>query len=114
MAKIRMFEWGDDKVHPAIECPGCGHTHIFDQRWTFNGNIDKPTFKPSMLSRWVDTPSPLVHDDNGNLVKGPDGRVLGAKDMVCHSFVTDGMIQFLSDCTHELVGQTVELKNIED
>jgi hypothetical protein len=28
---------------------------------------------------------------------------------VCHSFVTDGRIQFLSDCTHELAGQTVDL-----
>ena len=28
---------------------------------------------------------------------------------VCHSFVTDGKIQFLGDCTHELAGQTVEL-----
>lgn len=28
---------------------------------------------------------------------------------VCHSFVTDGRIQFLSDCTHSLAGQTVDL-----
>ncbi|WP_241754456.1 hypothetical protein [Cupriavidus basilensis] len=28
---------------------------------------------------------------------------------VCHSFVTDGRIQFLGDCTHALAGQTVPL-----
>ena len=28
---------------------------------------------------------------------------------VCHSFVTDGRIQFLADCTHALAGQTVDL-----
>lgn len=28
---------------------------------------------------------------------------------VCHSFVRDGRIEFLSDCTHALAGQTVEL-----
>jgi len=28
---------------------------------------------------------------------------------VCHSFVTDGNIQYLGDCTHELAGQTIEL-----
>lgn len=28
---------------------------------------------------------------------------------VCHSFVTDGCIQYLGDCTHRLAGQTVDL-----
>ena len=28
---------------------------------------------------------------------------------VCHSFVTDGLIQFLGDCTHALAGQTVDM-----
>ena len=27
----------------------------------------------------------------------------------CHSFVREGRIEFLSDCTHALAGQTVEL-----
>ena len=31
------------------------------------------------------------------------------KDDVCHSFVTDGRIQFLGDCTHKLAGQTVNI-----
>jgi hypothetical protein len=32
---------------------------------------------------------------------------------LCHSFVRDGRIEFLSDCTHSLAGQTVELPEIE-
>jgi len=32
-----------------VMCPGCKHYHVFDQRWTFNGDFDKPTFTPSML-----------------------------------------------------------------
>ena len=112
MPKVKMILYADDKYHPAIECPGCGCSHIFDQKWTFNGNMDKPTFSPSMLIISVDCPNPLEHDENGKLVLGPDGRVKGAKDRVCHSFVRDGMIQFLSDCTHGLVGQTVEIPEI--
>lgn len=27
----------------------------------------------------------------------------------CHSFVTDGFIQFLADCKHAMAGQTVPL-----
>jgi hypothetical protein len=37
------------------------------------------------------------------------GERLDIPDLVCHSFVTDGKIQFLSDCTHALAGQTVAL-----
>lgn len=28
---------------------------------------------------------------------------------ICHSFVSEGVIQFLSDCTHSLTNQHVEL-----
>jgi hypothetical protein len=31
----------------------------------------------------------------------------------CHSFLVDGQIQFLGDCTHALAGQTVPLPEIE-
>ena len=34
-------------------------------------------------------------------------------DDICHSFVTDGRIQFLGDCTHKLAGQTVDLPDWE-
>lgn len=74
----------------AIYCPGCKHHHLFDSRWTFNGNFESPTFTPSML----------VNKDN------PKSR--------CHSFVTDGRIQFLNDCHHELAGKTVELEDADE
>ena len=53
---------------------------------SFNGNFDAPTLTPSLLEH-----------------RGPT---------VCHSFVTDGRIQYLHDCTHLLIGQTVELMEI--
>lgn len=70
-----------------IDCPGCGMSHLFDNRWNFNGDVDKPTFTPSMLARW------------------PENNV-------CHSFVTDGKIKFLNDCTHDLKGQEVEMLDL--
>lgn len=75
-------------------CPGCKQYHAFvvDRNmhpvWTWNGDMEKPTFSPSLL----------VH---------------GATDKRCHSFVRDGKIEFLSDCFHELRGQTVEMKGID-
>ena len=74
-----------------IFCPGCKCGHKFDSRWAFNGNMEKPTFVGSMLVKWTADRS--------------DGPI----DHVCHSFVREGKIQFLSDCTHHLVNQTVDL-----
>jgi hypothetical protein len=75
-----------------IFCPGCKCGHCFYVKpphkdgtgpvWTFDGNMEKPTFSPSMLVRGVTT---------------------------CHSYVRKGMIEFLGDCTHDLVGKTVPL-----
>lgn len=78
-------------------CPGCNAVHqvwtetpndLTGARWMFNGDVQKPTVSPSLLVRWGDEKRP---------------------DHVCHSFIKDGRIQFLGDCTHELAGQTVEL-----
>ena len=90
MPKVIILEneSGDYKV-PAIQCPGCGCLHAFDSRWSFNGDLEKPTFSPSML----------VNQHR------PESR--------CHSFVTDGKIQFLSDCFHRYAGQTLDLEDID-
>lgn len=72
-----------------FECPGCKYQHPFDDRWGFNEDYEKPTFHPSLL----------VHESRYS--------------PRCHSFVRDGKIEFLSDCGHELAGQTVELPERE-
>lgn len=58
-------------------------------RWGWNGCVNKPTFTPSILVR-----------RNYGEDQHPE---------VCHSFVTDGQIQFLGDCTHAMAGQTVPI-----
>jgi len=84
-------------------CPGCDGAHQVKvgtgagPRWGYNGNPDRPTFTPSVLVRY-----------NGLDADTPDGI-----PSVCHSFVTDGRIQFLSDCTHHLAGQTVDLPDFD-
>lgn len=79
-----------------IECPACGNGHLFytsyngKPAWTFNGNLENPTFSPSMLV--------YAHSPNQKR---------------CHSFVRDGKIQFLDDCEHGLKGQTIDLPDME-
>lgn len=100
----------------AFFCPGCKESHEIrigegaGPRWGWNGSGDTPTFTPSVLVR------------SGHFVPGHEGAECWCtynaahpddpvvyKCAICHSFVTDGRIQFLSDCTHELAGQTVDL-----
>lgn len=71
-------------------CPGCQHPHQCDKRWKFNGNLERPTFEPSILVT-----------DNFSAEDGGPGR--------CHSFVRDGKIEYLGDCTHSFKGLTIEL-----
>jgi len=88
MSGIKVHDFGDsgDSHVYCIHCPGCRHAHCFEvPRWSWNGSYTAPTFTPSML----------CNKDY------PESR--------CHSFVTDGRIQFLTDCWHPLAGQTVDI-----
>jgi hypothetical protein len=96
-----------DNPQYAFYCPGCKCHHWFkttgnSPRWTFNGNMDQPTVRPSILVNHG------VYPD-GDL-KTVNGKVAGYKKIRCHLFITDGKIQYLSDCTHELAGQTIEMQ----
>jgi hypothetical protein len=91
-------------------CPGCGamhHVRVGADGWTFNGDVARPTFSPSIKV----TGKQSIHDERGEWTgeyrRGPDGKAL---DLCCHSFVENGSIRFLGDCTHALRGQTVELR----
>lgn len=105
MSRLSNVLRGLDGGRVAFRCPGCSNIHIINTGgspgpvWSYNGKPDAPTFSPSVLATWKE-PS----DDEGAW----DDE---SKDVpkVCHSFVTDGRIQFLGDCTHALAGQTVDL-----
>lgn len=88
--------WNPDHTvkQVTIYCPACKTHHAFDSRWSFNGDYDNPTFTPSMLV-------------NGSKEHQSPGSPR------CHSFVVNGRIQYLSDCMHDMAGQTIELPEIE-
>lgn len=83
-------------------CPGCDEAHQViiagPKAWGFNNDYERPTFTPSYLT-WVD-PNP-----NADPVKFPKYF----NGFRCHSFIEEGSIRFLSDCTHKLAGETVPL-----
>lgn len=56
--------------------------------WEWDGDLEAPTLSPSILSK------------------------IGGE--VCHSFLKDGVFEFLPDCTHEFSGQNVPLPDLPD
>jgi hypothetical protein len=106
MARASEAEGG--RVH--FWCPGCDDVHTIGhegpEAWTWNGDLDRPTFSPSVLvhmTKWHGT-----FEEYGRWTR-PTHNVEPGAEATCHSFVTDGRIQFLGDCTHHLAGQTVDL-----
>lgn len=79
-----------------FHCVGCGYDHHVNTNpdfaggkvWDFNQNFESPTVRPSLLV-------------NANIGKR------------CHLFITDGKIQYLNDCDHDLRGQTVDMLDEE-
>lgn len=87
-------------------CLGCDEHHAFiygkPEGWTWNGSTESPTFSPSILVggvQWAE----------GEPFYKPRHKGGSGDPIVCHSFITDGRIEYLSDCTHPLAGQTVDL-----
>jgi hypothetical protein len=110
MSKVLKIEGGY-----VVYCPGCKENHFYDSRWNFNGNFDFPTFTPSYLRR----SGHYMPEHKGDCwctysERFPDEEPIpdSMKCMVCHSFLTDGKLQFLSDCTHHLARKTIDLEYI--
>lgn len=76
----------------AFECPGCECCHQVPIEgagaWQWNGRLDRPTLYPSI-------------------------KISNGERTLCHTWVRDGRIQFLSDCAHALAGKTVDIPEIE-
>lgn len=82
----------------ALYCPGCDEIHVIRTAstpgenalvWSFNGDIEQPTFTPSLLNTRESDDKYQRH--------------------VCHCFIRGGRWEFLSDCTHQLAGQSLPL-----
>jgi hypothetical protein len=82
-------------------CEPCNTHHRFVTKsganegpvWTFDGNLESPTFSPSLLC-------------NKDLT--PEHKAAGGHR--CHLFLRKGMVQYLGDCTHDHAGKTVPVQ----
>lgn len=82
-------------------CPGCDTLHPIylkhpdnsQASWDWNNDLENPTFSPSFLTRWETSPG---------------------KKHVCHTFIREGKVIYLGDCTHSYANKTIELMDIPD
>lgn len=135
-------------------CPGCKSAHPFTIEvgpdhpkgsngipapvWQWDGNLECPTFSPSLLcynSAHIcqDEHPPEICNDHDNcgerahLILNEDWRENGARVYGhntphtrepawgnCHSFLKKGQWQFLNDSAHSLAGQTVPMVPLPD
>lgn len=95
MAKVKL-ETHDGITYCIYDCP-CGDKQWIpitgeEPIWQFNNDVNNPTLSPSIRTTWGPKENPTKH--------------------LCHVFMKEGKIQFLTDCTHEYAGQTIELSEI--
>ena len=99
-----------------FNCMGCNITHTVNigrNGWTWNGDFEAPTISPSVLV----TQTKLTDKGKADYEQWcqnnypTETKSFDSKPTVCHSFITNGNIKFLDDCTHELKGKTVSLPN---
>ncbi len=95
---------GSDKLHSiqhgeykAVSwwCPGCECMHMVPiegpYAWKFDGNFETPTLSPSILVTYSYGNPPEKHR--------------------CHSHMRNGIIEFLSDCTHSLASKKIPIND---
>lgn len=87
-------------------CPACEEMHQFaldgynssGAKWTWDGNVEAPSFIPSMHIKVNPPGHPEYQSDAGS--------------SVCHYHLLGGVIDFLGDCTHAMRGTKVPLPDL--
>jgi len=129
---MRAKVWGpEEEKMIVIYCPGCKEQHWLNidhtklhywtdpatkqemskpaPCWSFNGDFALPTFSPSLLVKSGKYAAPERY---AKLTDPEEIKFSDEHSAICHSFINSGRIQFLSDCTHSLANQTVDLPEL--
>ena len=109
MAKVKHIGNG---IYTFI-CPGCGDQHTMHTKgknrdgaqWTFDGNMDSPTFKPSIKYKSGMYAKPYTTEHHAMLV----AEGLGVR---CHFILTAGILSFCNDSTHAYAQKKLPLPEI--
>src|SRR4051812_1009593 len=93
MAKLKAVLRSDGRTYGwQFYCPGCETTHMYTTLWKFDGDLDEPSFTPSLKIYGATPDVPAGH-------RWPQ----------CHFYLTKGKLIYCPDSEHGLAGKTVEL-----
>ena len=103
MSEDVLKEVGEDNLVSFI-CPACDLIHTIRRgpgtdnppTWIIDGDPSKPTIRPSVMVQYIKA----------------DGEDYG-KHVVCHSMITDGVIQYFSDCNHQMKGERTAMRRFQ-
>lgn len=99
-SKLRHYRGGY-----AHWCPGCEEMHTLPDSWTFNGNLESPTFTPSFKHEGLKRV--FVNGNwTGEWKRDGAGNTI---PFICHYHVTAGELNFTSDSTHGLAAKKVPM-----
>lgn len=99
-AGMRLAWWcGACQTHHQVPVDG-------KNAWTWNGDREKPTLTPSV--RVMGT-VPLTDAQHADVMAG---KMVTTTPLECHFWLTDGVIHYLGDCSHNLKGQKVPLEDL--
>lgn len=82
--------------------------------WTWNGDTEKPTLRPSVLILSGHYDKNFKPGDScwcTYYKENPDKEKV-FHCFCCHTWINDGQAQFLPDCSHEFAGKTLDLMDV--
>lgn len=100
-------------------CPACKCQHFFytnggnegKPSWGFNGNLESPSFSPSMHIHYDEPTMDDSELDRLMKLRETDKSIVvpSVRITTCHYYLTAGKLIYMTDCPHELRGHTVDL-----
>lgn len=83
-------------------------------KWTWNGDVEKPTLKPSLLVMSGHCAPSFKPEDQCwcKYYKAHPEETPVFHCFRCHTWIDDGNAIFLPDCTHENVNKTLQLLDV--
>lgn len=133
MNKIEPFTEVDGNKGYYFYCPACEGIHkvythqapfkkdktgkLIEGRevpiWTFNGNFERPTFRPSVkvtFEHLSEAGQIRQHEFHKKHNRYPTNVELPFDTIdICHLILTDGILNYCNDCTHAFKNKKVEL-----
>ena len=94
--KLARIDFDNGSTDWYFFCPACLYGHYFrTPAWGFNGNVNCPTFTPSLKIGQFRMKGGVPVEPKIEIVE-------------CHLNLVDGKIIYGGDCPHQFVGQTVQ------